>query len=803
MKHETAAGEKFALGSVDEQSAWQCVYGDLIAQMLGEAEGTDEFGGSVGKRVPRKDVLYKVRGKARYAANLSLPGMLHGRFLRSIHPFARIRRIDVSKAERMAGVHAVITAADIPEDRLYVGSLTQDMPVLAKDVVRYVGEPVVAVAADSIEAADAALELVVVDYEPLTPVLSTAEALRFDAPRLHPKGNVTVELRHSVGDVEAALGAADLVLEHTYTNEPIEHCFLEAQAGLAFVEPNGCLTLLVSTQYPHFHQRQLARVTGLPSDKVRVIQTVIGGAFGGKIDTTVECAAGLLALKSNRPLKMVLDREEVFSATTKRHAMNIRHRMGVMKDGRITAIDMDILCDGGAYSSYSMTVAGRCVMHSSLPYDVPNVRSHVTTVFTNHVPAGAMRSFGIVKVAFATESQINRAATKLELSPIAIRRINAVRTGSQTITGQRLEDVGFVKTLDAIEPIYEERRKAQQRSGAAIGLGIACVGYGIGYTGIANPSTARVEVDERGVITIYCGTPDIGTGSDTMLGQIAADAIGVDVRRMRIVTGDSLITDDSGPTSASRSTYFSGNAARQAGIRFQEKFCAAVGAKLGFEASNVKLRDDQILVGNEMMTFEKVCGLLGEELREISGVATFNPESALDFSTFRGTPYPTYTFATHLVEIAVDEEIAAVDILGYWAAHDAGRIVNPVAAEGQVEGGIVMGLGMALWEKVIREDGYVRNPSYQDYLLPGSKDVPSKISTIFVDNADSTGPFGAKGLAEPTIVPVPAAVAAAIHDATGVRPEKLPMDRENLFRLYQAKRWNKTKSQHETTRANL
>jgi nicotinate dehydrogenase large molybdopterin subunit len=620
----------------------------------------------------------------------------------------------------------------------------------------------------------------------LPPILSPEDALRSDAPKLHPKGNITADLNLSVGDVDAGMAEADLILEDTYSNEPIEHCFLESQAGLAFVEPNGRLTLLVSTQYPHFHQKQLTRVTGLPSDKVRVIQTVIGGAFGGKIDVTIECAASLLALKTKRPVKMVLDREEVFSSTTKRHAMKIRHRMGLMKNGRIRAIEIDILCDGGAYASYSMTVAGRCLMHSSLPYDVPNVRSHITTTFTNHVPAGAMRSFGIVKIAFATESQLNKAAAQLGISPIAIRRLNAVRSGTKTITGQRLDDVGFEQTLDVIEPIYEARRKARRDAGSNEGLGVACLGYGIGYTGIRNPATARVEADGTGTVTVYCGTPDIGTGSDTMLGQIAADAVGVNVKRVRVVTGDSEMTDDSGPTSASRSTYFSGSAARAAGSQFQSMFVAAFASKLQIEERTVKIVADKVIVGNEEMPFESACALLGDKMGEVRSKATFDPDSALDFKTFRGMPYPTYTFATHLVELDVDEDTGAVDVLGYWAAHDAGNIVNPMNAEGQVEGGIVMGLGMALWEKVVREGGYVQNPSYRDYLLPGSKDVPSKISTTFVKNVDNSGPFGAKGLAEPTIVPVPAAIAAAVADVTGAWATSMPMDAESLFKLFQA-----------------
>jgi CO/xanthine dehydrogenase Mo-binding subunit len=784
-------GEKFALGTSEEQRPWQAVYREMIEAATGDAAGSEGIVGHryVGRSLPRNDVLYKVRGKARYAANISLPNMLHGCFVRSPYPYAKIKRVDVAKARALQGVQCVLTAGEIPEDRLYVGSLTYDTPILAKTIVRYVGEPVVAIAAESLSIALAASQLVEVDYEPMVPIATPEEALHPHAPKLHPDGNVTADLQAQSGNVEAALASADLVVEGTYENAPIEHCYLEAQAGVSFFDDN-VLTLLVCTQYPHFHHKQICRITGLPQEKVRVVQTVIGGAFGGKIDVTIECAASLMTLKTGRPVKMVLQNEEVFTATTKRHVMKIHHRLGAMKDGRIVALDMDVLCDGGAYASYSLIVAGRCVIHAALPYDIPNVRAHIKTMFTNNVTAGAMRSFGVVKLAFATESQINKAASILGISPIEIRRKNAVVSGTKTITGQILHGVGFKKTLDAIEPIYEDRRRAiakgETASGRRQGLGVACLGYGIGYSGTRNPSTARLEVDLRGKVIANCGTPDIGTGSDMALAQIAAEAAGVDIGRIQVVSGDSTKTDDSGPTSASRTTYFSGNAARLAGIEFRKQFTALAAEALQVPADRVELRDDHLIVNNKHMTFEETCRLIGPELRRIKAYGVFDPVAELDLKTFKGDTYPTYTFATHLAEVEVDRETGRVDTLGYWAAHDAGRIINPRAAEGQIEGGIVMGLGMALWEKLVRTGGYIQNPSMRDYLLPGIKDAPPKIRTIFVDNDDETGPFGAKGVAEASLIPVPAAVAAALYEAVGIRPYKLPMDSETVFNMMQA-----------------
>ena len=785
-------GEKFALGTSDEQRPWQAAYRSMIDAMTAKTAAEDPAVGHryVGRSLPRNDVLYKVRGKARYAANISLPDMLHGCFVRSPHPYAKIKGVDVAKARAMPGVQCVLTAHDIPEDRLYVGSLVHDTPILAKAIVRYVGEPVAAIAAESLAIATAAAQLVEVEYEPLTPITTPEEALRPGAPQLHADGNITADLQAQSGDVEAALASADVVVEGVYENAPIEHCYLEAQAGISFVDENDVLTLLVCTQYPHFHHKQICRITGLPHEKVRVVQTVIGGAFGGKIDVTIECAASLMTLKTGRPVKMVLQNEEVFTATTKRHVMKIRHRMGARNDGRIVALDMDVLCDGGAYASYSLIVAGRCVIHAALPYDIPNVRAHIKTVFTNNVTAGAMRSFGVVKLAFATESQINKLATRLRMSPIEIRRKNAVVSGSKTITGQILQGVGFKKTLDAIEPIYEERRRAiagkDATSGRKWGLGIACLGYGIGYSGTRNPSTARLEVRPDGVIIANCGTPDIGTGSDTALAQIAAEATGVSIGRIQVVSGNSTKTDNSGPTSASRTTYFSGNAARLAGLEFRKQFAALAAAALQVSPDHVELRDDHLVVNNEHMSFEQACRLIGPELGRIKAYGVFDPVAELDLKTFKGDTYPTYTYATHLAEVEVDTETGHVRPRGYWAAHDAGKIVNPRSAEGQIEGGIVMGLGMALWEKLVRSGGYIQNPSMRDYLLPGIKDVPATMRTIFVDNDDETGPFGAKGVAEASLIPVPAAVAAAVHEAVGIRPDKLPINSESVFHMMQA-----------------
>lgn len=785
-------GEKFALEDLEAQAHWQREYHRIVRAVWREAgedvpDSVEGATGTVGLPLPRNDVLYKVRGRARYAANIEVEDMLHCRFVRSEQAHARITRIDTAQAEAAPGIVAVLTGAEIPPDRRMIGTLTQDTPVLAVDKVRFAGEPIVAVAAETPEAAEAACLLVEVDYDPLPTILSPEQALAPGAEPVDSEGNVIGDMLHQAGDVAAGLAEADIVLENEYIIESMDHCFLEPPSGLCFIDPEGVLTVLVCTQYPHYHHKQVARVTGLPPEKVRVSQTVVGGAFGGKMDNAVECVLALLTLRTGRPTAAILTREEVFTSTTKRHAMTIHQKLGATKDGKLTALDVDVLSDGGAYRSYSMIVGGRCVIHTGMPYRIANVRSHYLVTFTNYPPAGAMRSFGIVKMAFALESQINELADRLGISPIELRRRNAMVDDDRTIIGQKLWDVGFLQTLDAIEPIYLRRRQEiaaePTRNGRKRGLALASLGYGIGYSGVRNPSTARMYVDADGQVLACCGTPDIGTGSDMSLAMIAAQAAGISLHRVRVISGDSTKTDDSGPTSASRTTYFSGNAALICGRDFKRQMEEAVARAHDLPADRVRLVDDRMVVGNDSLSFEQACASIAGGIDRICGYGKFDPDIAMDILSFSGNPYATYTFGTDMVEVEIDEELGQIDVVKVWTAHDAGTVVNPVGTEGQIDGGVVMGIGQALWERCVRKDGYIANPQYRDYLLPGAKDVPLEIENIFVENKDRTGPYGAKGVAEVSLIPIPAAIAGAVHDASGVWPNHLPMDAEYIYRL--------------------
>ena len=785
-------GEKFALEDLEAQAHWQQEYHRIVRAIREEVgadlpEAAEGVTGTVGMPLPRNDVLYKVRGRARYAANIKMADMLHCRFVRSDQAHARILRIDTTQAEAVPGVVAILKGEEIPPERRLIGTLTQDTPVLAVDKVRFAGEPIVVIAAETPEAAEAACLLVEIDFEPLPIIHSPEEALAADAEAIDADGNVIGDLLHQIGDLEAGFAQADVVLENEYVVESMDHAFLEPPSGLCFLDPEGVLTVLVCTQYPHYHHKQVARVTGLPLEKVRVSQTVVGGAFGGKMDNAVECALALLTLRTGRPTTATLSREEVFTSTTKRHAMTIRQKLGATKDGKLTALDVEVLSDGGAYRSYSMIVGGRCVIHTGMPYRIPNVRSHYVVAFTNYPPAGAMRSFGIVKMAFAMESQMNELAERLGLSPIEVRRRNAMVDDDRTIIGQKLWDVAFHETLDAIEPIYERLRREiaaePTRNGRKRGIGLASLGYGIGYSGVRNPSTARMYVDAEGQVLACCGTPDIGTGSDMSLAMIAAQSAGISLHRVRVISGDSTKTDDSGPTSASRTTYFSGNAAYICGQDFKRQIEEAVAKARDLPAEQVRLEDDRVVVGNDSIGFEEACALIGEGTEEICGYGKFDPDIAMDILKFSGNPYATYTFGTDMVEVEVDEELGQIDVVRAWTAHDAGTVINPVGTEGQIDGGVVMGIGQALWERCVRKDGVIANPHYRDYLMAGAKDVPLEIENTFVENKDRTGPYGAKGVAEVSLIPIPAAIASAVRYASGVWPNHLPMDAEYLYRL--------------------
>ena len=738
----------------------------------------------VGIEIPKVDALEKALGTARYGADLSTQEPLHLKVVRSPKPHARIVRIETDEALKVPGVERVFTAKDIPGRNL-VGTITKDQPILASDRARYIGDPVALIAARTEEALEDAARKLVVTYEDLPCISHPEEALLPYAPLIHEKGNMLIQFHVIKGDVQRGFKEAEVVVEETYTTTWVDHAYLEPDAGISYLDEQGRITVVCPTQNVHYDQKEVAAVLALPLDRVRIIQCATGGGFGGRLDVTVQGLLALAVFHLKRPAKIVYSREEVFQVTSKRHPLKIQYKSGAKKDGTLTAVEVDILGDTGAYASYGATVGIRSAVHATGPYQVPHVNVRSRMVYTNNSWSGAMRGFGIPQMAFAHESQMDLLAKALKMDPIEIRLKNCLRVGSDTATGQTMmASVGVGETLGKIRewrdstPISENDSR---KSFIKRGTGVASMWYGIGNTGIANPSSAQMEIDPNGEVRLFTGVADIGQGSDTVLLQIASEAIGVPLREIRLIRADTAVTTDAGATSASRQTYISGNAILS-GIKSLKKEAVQEASKiLGVEGKDLYFENEEIKwkskpsVSISIKEVAKKCG------RILRGEGHFDPETTrLDPETGQGSPYATYAFATHLAEVEVDIETGKVDVTRIVASHDVGRAIHPKNVVGQIMGGVAMGAGFALMEEFFPE----KTTSFVDYLIPTSKDVPEVIP-IIVEDEEFTGPFGAKGVGEPALIPSAPAILNAIADAIGERIYHLPANLERVLEAVQ------------------
>jgi len=750
----------------------------------------------VGKRVKRVDVLEKVTGKALFADDLRFEDMLYAKVLRSPLPHARIRRVDTSLAEALRGVRAVLTARDIPGESTIgiLGDPFRDQPVLADEKVRFVGDPIAIVAADSPKIAEEASKLIQVEYEELKPVFDPVEAMREDAPRVHEGGNIAGHRKIRRGDVEEGFAQADVIIEGTYKTPFQEHAHLEPEAGVARVDEKGNVTVWACTQFPSNVREEIARCLGLSLNKVRVIQTVTGGGFGAKLDISVHCHIALLALKTGRPVKLVYTRPESIMTSTKRHPFIIKYKTGATREGKLLVVEIEIIGDTGAYASYGPAVLTRAAVHATGPYNVPNVKIDAYTVYTNNPICGAMRGFGVPQIAIAHETQMDNLAEKLGMDPIEIRLKNAFDLGSRTATGQLLaHSVGIKKTLQEAQKIAKEWRRDLLRKEEPTkrrGVGVGVMWYGIGNTGRPNPSGAFVELLDDGGVVVLSGCAEIGQGSDTILAQIAAEELGTDVENVKVVTADTGVTPWCRATSASGQTYISGNAVRLAAINARQTLFQQVAADFGVERGELYLDKGVIWVkdsGQKNLITEaiKKCRSLGILTL---GSGWFNPDTTpLDPETGTGNPYATYSFATHLAEVEVDVETGETRVLKLAAYNDVGKAINPIGVEAQVEGGLSMGLGCALMEELIVEKGVIKTPTLAQYLIPTSLDMPEDMSVNIIEESEPSGPFGAKGVGEPASIPTAPAILNAIYDAVGARITTLPATSEKVLEAIKGK----------------
>jgi aldehyde oxidoreductase len=743
-----------------------------------------EAAAAVGKRIVRLDGKKKVEGTEIFGADETQPGALGVRVLRSPHHRARFTFGDLDEFVRTnPGVCAVFTAKDVPGEDCYgVIARFADQPVFAHSEARFRGEAVAAIAgaASALEALD--LARFPVKWTEFPPLKTVADALAANAPRIHAhrEGNLLVGGRVACGDVEKALAEADFVVEGEYDTGFVEHACIEPEAGFAR-RVGDTIEIQACTQSPYLDRDDLAKILGLAPEKVRIIPTAVGGGFGTKLDLSVQPFVALAAWKLNRPVRLVYSRTESIISTTKRHPAHIRLRAGATRDGKITALDFSADFNTGAYSSWGPTVAARVPVHASGPYRVPNYRAVTRAIHTNLVPAGAFRGFGVPQTAIAQEQLYDDLADRVGMDRLEFRILNALDDNTPTVTGQVLgEGVGIRACFEVLRPKWRDARaqmaefNAKPNGPLRRGVGVAGMWYGCGNTSLPNPSTVRIGLKKNGRIALHQGAVDIGQGSNTIVAQICADAIGAPISQIDLVSGDTAITPDCGKTSASRQTLVTGKAAYLAGTRLRSEILKLVGAggdatiEFGVGSVVVAVVGKRYPVALENLSLDSHGYVITCE-------ATFDPPTSPLDENGQGLPYAVFGFGAHMAEVEVDVELGTVRVLKVTAAHDVGRAINPTLIEGQIEGGVAQGLGMALMEEFFPGKG----ENLHDYLIPSAGDVPP-VESILIEDASPIGPFGAKGIGEQAVIPTAPAILNAIHDATGVRVPRTPATPDRL-----------------------
>lgn len=740
---------------------------------------------SLGESLIRVGARDKVLGKTRFGFDLGNPGDLHLIAVRAKQAPARILRIDPSVALTLPGVTRVFTASDIPgENRLGIVPVTRDHEFLAQEVVRQQGQAVALVAAKTREQSIAGARAIRVDLEPLSGVFDPAEALREGAPLVHPDnatGNLIAQRSIIKGDAAAALKDSAVVIEATYTTGHIEHCALEMEGGRAYYR-DGRVIVHACTQNPHYDRNDIARFLGVEEEMVRVIQAETGGGFGTKLDLSLQPFLALAAWHLKQPVTMRYTREESFLITSKRHPFIMHFISGADEQGRLTGLKARILSDTGAFSGYGLAVNTRAAIHACGPYFVPYLDVSSKMAYTNNPYSSAMRGFGVVQVAAAHEGQMTALANALGMNPIEFRLINALRHGQATGTGQVLHSgVGMVECLKRLVPIHNEWTKRLRQNGDTLeGVGVAAMFYGIGNTQSSNPSTAQVEWEMDGRITLSTGAADIGQGSDTVLRQLAATRLGIEPEAIDLCRGDTDRNTNAGNTSASRQTYISGNAVLAAVDNLQMQLVHAAREIWGAPHLNAELDHGQVLANDgsdRSLEVVEIVHHIQKKGKRAKGEGRFDPDfTQLDPQTGQGQPYSAYAFAAQCAKVKVDAASGMTQVLEVAAAHDVGRAVNPRAVIGQICGGVTMGLGMALMEEF--RPGYSKN--LHNYHIPTIADAP-RVTSLIVEEPVESGPFGAKGVGEPALIPTVPAVALAVGNALGRPMRHLPISLERVM----------------------
>ncbi|MCQ3978631.1 MAG: xanthine dehydrogenase family protein molybdopterin-binding subunit [Anaerolineae bacterium] len=732
----------------------------------------------LGQPIPRVDAYAKASGAHVYPSDVVLDNMLWVQVLRAAHPHARILSIDTSAAETLPGVVCVLTAKDVPGENRF-GLLVHDQPVFCEERVLYMGDAVAVVAAETDDLARQARDLIRVEYEVLPPLTEPLWALQPDAPQLHPQGNLCAELHLGHGDVALGFAEADYIFESSYQTGRQEHAFLETEAGAAYYDEAGILTVCAGGQNPFKDRQQLAVALNLPEDKLRVLHPMMGGAFGGKEDINVQIHLALVTQRTGRPCRLMLDRNESITVGVKRHPFQVRYKTGVKKDGTLTAIEVTILADTGPYITLGPAVIGLAAEHCCGPYYFPHTKIDAQAVFTNNCNASAFRGFGNPQVLVGLEQHMDIMAEAVGLTPIAFRRKNVLQPGQAAGPGQITPaSISLPRVLDAVEQGELYARREALKSGVGrwkrrgVGLAAAWQGFGLG-AGVPDGATVRIELQADGRYRLHASSPDMGQGNVTAFVQMAAHELNCSAADFEVTIGDSL-GPDSGSSNASRTVFVVGSAVIKAALDLRSKILAAA-QRLNTSAEPPRFTGRAAEVNGQSIPLAE----LAVEFGPLVGEGYFHPQQPTPVVV--GIPHPAYSYSVQMALVEVDLLTGEIEVLQMENYLDAGYVINPAGAEGQSEGGIAQGLGYALFEDILLSEGRVLNPRLSTYIIPSIRDVPAQINTVLLQEPEPMGPYGARGISEICLSPTAGAILNAIYDAVGVRFERIPVTPEMML----------------------
>lgn len=750
----------------------------------------------VGQKIPKIDAPLKATGAAQYIQDVKIPGMLHGKILYSRYPHAKILKLDTTKAEKLPGVKAVVTAKDMPPN-FRIG-IMKDNPPLKSGKVLSIRDEIAAVAATTPEIAEEALSLIEVEYEELPGIFDPLEAMKEGAMLIHEeaKSNVLkMPWRLVCGDVEKAKQESAYIVEDTFSTQWVTHCCLGTSGCIAQFDMHNNLTMYSNTQIPSLAQNDFVEALnafGLKNRRVRIIQAVIGGGFGSKLDTyAYEYIAILLAMKTRRPVKIIFTREEEFFATSPRQCTITKISHGCDKDGRLTFREVEMILDNGAYTSWGATTPSVMMLPISSLYKVPNVKYTAKCVYTNNTYCQAMRGYGNPQATFAIESSLDQLAEKAGIDPLELRRINANEPGEITPQRFKITSCGMKECIEEVSKRLNWKEKRGKDNGRGVGMAsLIHVGGGARVYKSDGCGTI-IKMDDFGKVDVFTGASDIGQGSDTVIAQIVAEVIGIPIEDVNVINNDTDICPWDVGVHASRTTFVAGNAALGAARKIREQILEAASKILEEDPADLDIKDGMVFSTKN----KEKSAPLGKALRKIHYTLGgkmlmaeyfYDPANENFDKEFKGNLSVSYAYGAHGVEVEVDRETGKVKILNYVAAHDVGKAINPLLLEGQIYGGGLQGIGYALGEKMVYQNGRLMNGNFLDYKIPTVKDVPP-IQPVIVETDEKDGPFGAKGIGEPGLVPTAPAIANAIYDAIGVRIKDLPITPEKVLAAIKAK----------------